>query len=532
MCSQPRGKVFPFPTIATFLETRRRRLAWWVLFVVIFVTTLFFAAATLEKSSVRAVADHALHRRLLGCGRTLTGRRSPRSERSASPSDLRDGGFGRIDSQRFGEVMTAPRRPLLPAGRGAPSDTSSTHTALAESDGQDPAVCEQDHSRRHGSDRQRHLPDRLPVRDDRQRQCRRGSARFTPGRLRLVGIMVGGLIVGTSVAMLQRTLVALPRSPADCSSRHRDLPRFRADLDCIRQYDRSNRPGAVWMIGLTSPSSGSRADIVVASCGSPRCHLPQLNGGSMSATHIDRICTSCVLDTTVPDIAFDEDGVCNYCHRYHERIAIELRYDEAGQQRLAELIDEIKPAGKGKPYDSIVGISGGADSTYVAYIAKRKYGLRPLAIHVDNGWNSELAVQNIEQTLRRLEIDLHTNVLDWEEFRDLQRSFLESGIANAEIPTDHSILATLFQTARSMKIRHVLTGSNLVTEAVLPESWMYDAYDLRLIKAVQKRFGQVPLKTFPKLSYARLGWMLGVQGYKFVNVLDFKPYNKQDVKRC
>lgn len=250
----------------------------------------------------------------------------------------------------------------------------------------------------------------------------------------------------------------------------------------------------------------------------------------MPTTHTERSCTSCVLDTTVPDITFDDDGVCNFCHRYRERIATELRYDEAGQRRLAELVEEIKAAGRDQPYDCIVGISGGVDSTYVAYVAKRKYGLRPLAIHVDNGWNSELAVQNIEQTLRRLDIDLHTNVLDWEEFRDLQRSFLASGIANAEIPTDHAIVATLFQTARSMKIKHVLTGSNLVTEAVLPESWMYDAYDLRLIKAVHKRFGTVPLATYPKLSYIRLGIMLGVQGYKFVNVLNFEPYHKAEVK--
>jgi N-acetyl sugar amidotransferase len=242
-----------------------------------------------------------------------------------------------------------------------------------------------------------------------------------------------------------------------------------------------------------------------------------------------RLCGRCVLDTSVPDIEFDDDGVCNYCHHYDRRVAAELRYDEAGQRRLRELVAEINAAGKGQPYDSLLGVSGGADSTYVAYLAK-KLGLRPIALHVDNGWNSELAVQNIERTLRRLDIDLITNVLDWNEFRDLQKSFLRAGIANAEIPTDHSIVATLFQTARKMKIKHVLTGSNLVTEAILPDAWMYDAYDLRLIKSVHRRFGSVPLKNFPTLSYLRLGFMLGVQGYKFVNLLNFEPYVKSDVK--
>ncbi len=243
-----------------------------------------------------------------------------------------------------------------------------------------------------------------------------------------------------------------------------------------------------------------------------------------------RMCSYCVMDTTVPDIEFDDDGVCNYCHLYRRRTGAELRYDAAGQERLHELVARMKADGKGRPYDCILGVSGGADSTYAAYLAKAKHGLRPLAIHVDNGWNSELAVQNIEQTLRRLDIDLSTNVLDWEEFRDLQKSFLRAGIANAEIPTDHSIVATLFREARQHKIKYVVTGSNLVTEAVLPDSWMHDAYDLRLIKSVQRRFGSVKLRTFPTLSYTRLGLMLGVQGYKFVNLLNFEPYVKSDVK--
>ena len=183
--------------------------------------------------------------------------------------------------------------------------------------------------------------------------------------------------------------------------------------------------------------------------------------------------------------------------------------------------------GEGRPYDCILGLSGGVD-TRTWRTSRRSRGSRH-CVHFDNGWNNEQAVHNIEQTLRRLDIDLSTNVLDWEEFRDLQKSFLRAGIANAEIPTYHSIVANLLVRPWQHKIKYVVTGSNLVTEAVLPDSWMHDAYDLRLIKSVQRRFGSVKLRTFPTED-TRLGLMLGVQGYKFVNLLNFEPYVKSDVK--
>jgi N-acetyl sugar amidotransferase len=251
----------------------------------------------------------------------------------------------------------------------------------------------------------------------------------------------------------------------------------------------------------------------------------------MTTTETHRRCSRCVLDTTVPDITFDDDGICNYCHGYDDRIAGELRYDDAGQARLAELVEGMKQEGKKRGYDCIIGVSGGVDSTYVAYLAKKKHGLNPLAIHLDNGWNSELAVQNIEQTLRRLDIDLHTDVLDWEEFRDLQRSFLEAGIANAEIPTDQAISSSLFRAARRHRVHVIINGSNLVTEAVLPASWMYDSYDTRLIKAVNKRFGTGKLDSFPLIGYVRLGLMLSVGGYKVVNLLNYEPYDRDEAKR-
>ena len=243
-----------------------------------------------------------------------------------------------------------------------------------------------------------------------------------------------------------------------------------------------------------------------------------------------RTCTYCVLDTSVPDIEFDAVGRCQFCRAYDERVKTDLHLDERGQALLATLVEDIKRQGRASDYDCIIGVSGGVDSTYVAYVVKQ-FGLRPLAVHVDNGWNSELAVQNIEQTLRRLDIDLTTNVLDWNEFRDLQRSFLAAGIANAEIPSDHAIQATLFKAATEHKCRYIITGSNLVTEAILPSSWMYDAHDLRLLKGIQNRFGTLPLKSFPMISYPRLAWFLLVRRIKFVPILNFVPYDKAAAKQ-
>ena len=244
-----------------------------------------------------------------------------------------------------------------------------------------------------------------------------------------------------------------------------------------------------------------------------------------------QVCTRCVLDTTVPDITFDARGVCHFCREYDGRAARDVHTGDEGRRLLDAIVADVRKRGEGKDYDCVIGVSGGVDSTYVACIVKKQLGLRPLAVHVDNGWNSELAVKNIEEVLRRLDIDLSTNVLDWEEFRDLQRSFLEAGIANAEIPSDHAIQATLFRSAREHGIRYIFTGSNVVTEAILPSSWMYDAHDLRLIKAVQKRFGRVPLRSFPTISYASLAIDLLVRGLKFVPVLNFVTFNKAEAKQ-
>lgn len=231
------------------------------------------------------------------------------------------------------------------------------------------------------------------------------------------------------------------------------------------------------------------------------------------------------MDTTDPDIVFDAGGVCSHCHRY-DRVARDRVIPAADRQRrLDELVAEIKAGGRGKPYDCVIGVSGGVDSTYVAWLVK-DLGLRPLAVHLDNGWNSELAVANIEKTLKTLGIDLYTHVIDWEEFRDLQVSFLKASTPDGEVPTDHAIFALLYQMASRHGIRHVITGTNVATEAVLPEKWGYGYFDWRYIRDVHGRFGSARLSTYPHFSLPRLAYYMFVRRIRLVSILNHVDYDK------
>jgi len=237
------------------------------------------------------------------------------------------------------------------------------------------------------------------------------------------------------------------------------------------------------------------------------------------------------MDTTVADIVFDENGVCNVCQQFVARMDSELHNDAEGQRRLKALMEKIKAEGQKKEYDCVIGVSGGVDSTYVAYLVKKVYGLRPLAVHLDNGWDSELAVANVEQVLKRLDIDLYTYVLDWEEFKDLQISFLKSSISNAEIPTDHAIWALLVRTAARYGVRYIISGSNIVTEALMPESWLYNSKDAKIIKAIQNQFGHMKLKTFPLLSTLDFVYYLMIRGIRWIPILNYIPYIKEEAKQ-
>lgn len=243
------------------------------------------------------------------------------------------------------------------------------------------------------------------------------------------------------------------------------------------------------------------------------------------------VCSRCVMDSTATEIEFDQNGVCNFCRHYDEVLVNDLFADKNGQEKLDKLISRIKRKGKNRDYDCLIGLSGGVDSSYVAYLVKKKYGLRALAVHLDNGWNTELSVANVEQLVKRLDIDLQTYVLDWKEFRDIQISFLKSSISNIEIPTDHAIWALLIKTAAKMKIPYIIAGNNVVTESIMPESWLYGSKDSKLIKSIHNKFGKVKMKSFPSLTTFNYVDYLIFRGIRWIPILNYIPYVKADAKQ-
>jgi N-acetyl sugar amidotransferase len=230
------------------------------------------------------------------------------------------------------------------------------------------------------------------------------------------------------------------------------------------------------------------------------------------------------MDTTDPDIQFDEQGVCNHCTAMLERMKTVVNTEP---HHFEQVIERIRRAGCGKRYDCLLGVSGGVDSTYLAYLTK-KLGLRVLAVHLDNGWDSELAVQNIEHILNKLGVDLYTNVLDWESFRDLQLAFLMSSTPDSEIPTDHAIHATLYQVARREGIRYILQGMNMRTEGIMPTSWTYGAYDWSYIQGIYKHLGTLKLQDFPHFSLVDRMMNFSVYRLQVVCLLNLIDYNKQE----
>ncbi|MFN0076453.1 MAG: N-acetyl sugar amidotransferase [Prosthecobacter sp.] len=237
-------------------------------------------------------------------------------------------------------------------------------------------------------------------------------------------------------------------------------------------------------------------------------------------------CTRCVMDTSDPDIRFDQNGVCNHCHDYDARSKMHVFDGEAGRAKLAETAALIKADGAGKAYDCIIGVSGGVDSTYVAWKVK-ELGLRPLAVHLDNGWDSEIAVSNISACLVKLGIDLHTHVIDWVEFKDIQRAFLLASTPDAEIPSDHAIFAILYRVATQHGLRHVITGLNVRTETHVPLTWSQGHWDWGYIRAVHRQFGSGRIKTFPHFSFREFSTMCR-HSHETTNLLDYMDYAKKD----
>jgi N-acetyl sugar amidotransferase len=244
------------------------------------------------------------------------------------------------------------------------------------------------------------------------------------------------------------------------------------------------------------------------------------------------VCTRCVMDSSDPLIEFDLDGFCNNCKEAINKLQSKpySLNEEEKEVEFEKLIKKIKADGVGKKYDCLIGLSGGVDSTYVAYILRKK-GLRCLAIHLDNGWNSELSVMNIENICKKLNIDLFTKVLNWSEFKSLQIAFLKSSTPDSEVPTDHAIFASLFENAISFNIKYILTGSNLSSESILPIMWSYGHWDWKYIKGINNRFGSMRLKDFPHFNVLKLVFILVIKRIKIISTLNYVNYNKEEAKK-
>lgn len=239
-------------------------------------------------------------------------------------------------------------------------------------------------------------------------------------------------------------------------------------------------------------------------------------------------CKRCIMDNVNdPDLVLDEQGICNHCHSF-DRAFAKLPKGEAAKKHFSETINEIKEAGKGKKYDCIIGVSGGVDSTYLAWVAKQN-GLRAFLVHCDNGWNSELSVKNIENICEKTGFDLYTLVLDWEEIKDIQLSFFKAGVVDIELPYDYALILTAHKAALKYGIKHVLTGHNVITEGTyLPKSWRHAKMDIVNIKAIHKQFGKVPFKTFPYFSFIKQRMV--DRKLKYVSLLNYTDYDKKKVK--
>jgi len=243
-----------------------------------------------------------------------------------------------------------------------------------------------------------------------------------------------------------------------------------------------------------------------------------------------QMCTKCVMDTTDSKIVFDQQGVCDHCNTFYRDIEPKWHTDEKGWNEILKTTEKIKEAGKGKDFDCIIGMSGGIDSSYLVYLAKEKLGLRPLVFHVDAGWNSQQAVHNIEQIVDTLGLDLYTEVIDWEEMKDLQLAFFKSGVSHIDTPQDHAFFATMYKFASKYKVKYILTGGNYSTECVRnPLEWMYYQSDTRQIKDIYKKFGTKSLNKFPLTNILWYKVYLPyIKKIKLIRPLDFMVYHKEE----
>ena len=239
-----------------------------------------------------------------------------------------------------------------------------------------------------------------------------------------------------------------------------------------------------------------------------------------------KICSNCVMDTSAPKIVFDKDGICEYCNNFKNNILSYWNPEGMGQEKLEPILNKIIKEGKNKSHDCLIGVSGGADSSYLVHLAKKKLGLNPLIFHVDAGWNSKISVNNIEKLIDSLGLDLFTEVVDWSEMQDLQLSFFKAQVPHLDAPQDHVFFASLYNFAVKHKIKYILTGGNYSTECIRePLDWIYHASDLRQLKDIHSQFGTLPLSSFPTSDIFKSNiYYKYVKGMKVIRPLDYFPY--------
>lgn len=242
-----------------------------------------------------------------------------------------------------------------------------------------------------------------------------------------------------------------------------------------------------------------------------------------------RICVVCVMDTSDSSITFDEAGVCDHCLDFEKNVKPHWHVDERGRAQLARIVDEVREAGRGHDFDCILGLSGGLDSSYMLHLLVEEFDLRPLVFHVDGGWNSDLAVNNIQMLVDKLGVDLFTEVIDWEDMRDFQLAFFKSGISQIDIPQDHAFVATLYKFADKYSVKYIMNGGNIATECVRnPLEWLYYGTDMWLINDIRTQFCTRPLTNYPFSSVLFHKFYLRyVRRVQVVRPLNYMPYSKE-----
>lgn len=250
----------------------------------------------------------------------------------------------------------------------------------------------------------------------------------------------------------------------------------------------------------------------------------------MKTNSLYQICERCVMDTSDPDIVFDDRGYCNHCEDYLTRISLQTYVAGESEKQFEEILNRIKEKGKNKTYDCIVGISGGVDSCYTAHLCK-EHGLRPLLIHMDNGWNTEISVKNVKTMVEKLGFDYTSYVLDWQEFREIQLAFLKSSIVDLEMPTDIAIPAAIYEVAIKYNIKYILSGGNYTAEGILPLQMGYHVYkDMKLYRYIVRKYSSVKLKTVPTFGILKEVYYKFGKGIKNTYPLNYIPFDKNKAR--